>query len=51
MRRGIFSDAAEGLCTACLLETGLGLFSEAVPAVGDARRIDRNIAPERMGGF
>jgi serine/threonine protein kinase/tetratricopeptide (TPR) repeat protein len=26
----IFSDAAEGLCTACLLETGLGLTRESV---------------------
>ena len=31
----IFADAAEGLCTACLLETGLGLFSEAVDRVND----------------
>src|SRR5215471_2468807 len=31
----IFADAAEGLCTACLLETGLGLFSEAVERVND----------------
>ena len=45
----IFPDVAEGLCTACLLETGLGPFPEAVPAAGDARHIDRNIAPERNG--
>jgi hypothetical protein len=31
----IFADAAEGLCTACLLETGLGLFSDAVDRVND----------------
>jgi serine/threonine protein kinase/tetratricopeptide (TPR) repeat protein len=31
----IFADAAEGLCTACLLETGLGLFSQAVDRVND----------------
>ena len=34
----IFSDAAEGLCTACLLETGLGLFTEAVGGVDDSGR-------------
>ena len=32
----IFADAAEGLCTACLLETGLGLFSEAVDRIDDS---------------
>ena len=31
----IFADAAEGLCTACLLETGLGLFSQAVGRAND----------------
>jgi serine/threonine protein kinase/tetratricopeptide (TPR) repeat protein len=29
----IFADAAEGLCTACLLETGLGLFGEGLAGV------------------
>ena len=37
----IFADAAEGLCTACLLETGLGLFSEAVDRVNDPGRADQ----------
>jgi serine/threonine protein kinase len=37
----IFADAAEGLCTACLLETGLGLFSEAVDRVNDTSRADQ----------
>ena len=37
----IFADAAEGLCTACLLETGLGLFSDAVDRVDDPGRADR----------
>src|SRR4030095_12212493 len=36
----IFSDAAEGLCTACLLETGLGLFSEAAERINDPDRAD-----------
>src|SRR5881398_1219422 len=27
----IFSDAPEGLCTGCLLETALGIFPDAVP--------------------
>ena len=37
----IFADAAEGLCTACLLETGLGLFSDAVDRVNDPGSADR----------
>jgi TolB-like protein/predicted Ser/Thr protein kinase/Flp pilus assembly protein TadD len=51
----IFSDAAEGLCTACLLETGLGLFTEAVVEVnGSAQtdesvRVDGNVARQRNG--
>jgi serine/threonine protein kinase len=31
----IFADAPEGLCTACLFETGLGLLSEMAVAGGD----------------
>src|SRR5215471_1398869 len=32
----IFADAPEGLCTACLFETGLNLFAhESVAGVGD----------------
>jgi serine/threonine protein kinase/tetratricopeptide (TPR) repeat protein len=34
----ILADAAEGLCTACLLETGLGLFAEDAARVGDTGR-------------
>jgi serine/threonine protein kinase/Flp pilus assembly protein TadD len=37
----IFPDAAEGLCTACLLETGLGLFSEAADRINDPDRADQ----------
>jgi TolB-like protein/Tfp pilus assembly protein PilF len=47
----IFADAAEGLCTACLLETGLGLFREVVdPAQTDEpMRVDVNVARKRNG--
>jgi TolB-like protein len=51
----IFSDAAEGLCTACLLETGLGLFTEPVVEVDDtahadsSARVDKNVAGNRNG--
>ena len=31
----IFSDAPEGLCTGCVLETALGSFTDAVAGVGD----------------
>src|SRR5580765_2456224 len=31
----IFSDAPEGLCTGCMLETALGMFPDAVAGVGD----------------
>ena len=37
----IFADAAEGLCTACLLETGLGLFSEAADRINALDRADQ----------
>ena len=30
----IFSDAPRGLCTACVLETALGIFPDAVAGVG-----------------
>jgi TolB-like protein/predicted Ser/Thr protein kinase len=39
----IFSDAAEGLCTACLLETGLGLFTEAVVEVDGSAQTDESV--------
>jgi TolB-like protein/Tfp pilus assembly protein PilF/predicted Ser/Thr protein kinase len=47
----IFSDAAEGLCTACLLETGLGLFREVDDSAktDESVRIDVNVARKRNG--
>jgi serine/threonine protein kinase/tetratricopeptide (TPR) repeat protein len=39
----IFADAAEGLCTACLLETGLGLFSEAANRINDPDRAEQSL--------
>jgi serine/threonine protein kinase/tetratricopeptide (TPR) repeat protein len=38
----IFPDAAEGLCTACLLETGLGPFSEAADRINGPDRADQH---------
>jgi predicted Ser/Thr protein kinase len=43
MRRRNFSDAAEGLCTACLLETGLGLFTQAVAEGDDSAQTKRSV--------
>lgn len=40
-RAEIFADAAEGLCTACLLETGLGVFAEAADRINDPNRADQ----------
>ena len=37
----ILADAPEGLCTACLFETGLGLFAEAAAKVDDPGRADK----------
>src|SRR4029450_271018 len=43
-----FADAEEGLCTACLLETGLGLLAhESVAGVGDPGRDDGERAVDR----
>src|SRR5947207_9126583 len=36
----IFSDAPEGLCTGCVLETALGVFSDAVAGVADPASAD-----------
>jgi serine/threonine protein kinase len=36
----IFSDAPEGLCTGCVLETALGLLPDAVAGVADRGRTD-----------
>ena len=45
----IFSDAPEGLCTGCVLETALGSFPDAVAGVGDpgaSDNLERNdVAP------
>ncbi|HEX5489960.1 MAG TPA: protein kinase, partial [Candidatus Udaeobacter sp.] len=51
----IFSDAAEGLCTACLLQTGLGLFTkpafntEDCAASEECPRVGRNVARKKNG--
>ena len=37
----IFSDAAEGLCTACLLETGIGVFTETAVTADESERVAR----------
>src|SRR5262249_33392678 len=37
----IFSDAPEGLCTGCVLETALGIFAGTVAGVGDPGRVDK----------
>jgi serine/threonine protein kinase/tetratricopeptide (TPR) repeat protein len=37
----ILANAAEGLCSACLLETGLGLFAEGVARVDDSGQADQ----------
>jgi serine/threonine protein kinase len=43
----IFADAPEGLCTACLFETGLNLLrSEAVAGVADPGHDDRAVATD-----
>src|SRR5437667_1861196 len=36
----IFSDAPKGLCTACVLETALGIFPDAVAGGGDPGGVD-----------
>jgi TolB-like protein/Tfp pilus assembly protein PilF len=35
----IFADAPEGLCTACLLETGLGVLADSAVAAGDSSAV------------
>ena len=37
----ILADVAEGLCAACLLERGLGLFTEAIAQVDDTGRVNQ----------
>src|ERR1700748_1750895 len=44
----IFADAPEGLCTACLFETGLNLFAnESVAGVVDSGRQDGERSPDK----
>src|SRR5215831_3286064 len=44
----VFADAPEGLCTACLFETGLNLLAhESVAGVFDAGRSDSVPVPDR----
>src|SRR5262245_37382399 len=37
----IFSDAPEGLCTGCVLETALGIFADTVAGVGDPGPLEK----------
>src|SRR5262245_38571519 len=45
----ILSDSPEGLCTGCVLETALGIFTDVVAGVGDPSLLDeperRDLAP------
>src|SRR6266705_2773140 len=41
----IFADAPEGLCTACLFETGLGLLAEPAVGTGDDCASVENVEP------
>jgi len=41
----IFSDAPEGLCTGCVLETALGMFPDAVAGVADPGSLEK-LAPD-----
>jgi len=44
----VFADAPEGLCTACLFETGLNLLAhESVAGVGDPGRNDGERSPDK----
>ena len=49
----ILSDAPEGLCTGCVLETALGIFADTVGGVGDPGRVDKlergDVAPISQG--
>src|SRR5262245_10473109 len=49
----ILSDAPEGLCTGCVLETALGIFGDTVAGVGDPGRVDKlergDVAPTSPG--
>src|SRR5262249_53902411 len=49
----IFSDAPEGLCTGCALESALGIFADTVAGVGNPGLLDglerRDVAPTSQG--
>ena len=45
----IFSDAAEGLCTACLLETGLGLFAETAAELDNSAHVHQSVHVNKNG--
>ena len=49
----IFSDAPEGLCTGCVLETALGSFADTVAGVGDPGPLEKlarvEVAPSSQG--
>src|SRR4029453_8661248 len=42
----IFSDAPEGLCTGCVLETALGIFAGTVAGVGDPGPLEKLASAE-----
>src|SRR5947199_5230578 len=47
----IFSDAPRGLCTACMLETALGIFPDApVAGVGDSGYVDKPSRDDTIAG-
>src|SRR4029077_18846554 len=49
----ILSDAPEGLCTGCVLETALGIFADTVAGVGDPGPLEKlargDVAPTSQG--
>ena len=49
----VFSDAPEGLCTGCVLETALGSFADTVAGVGDPGPLEKlarvEVAPSSQG--
>src|SRR5215470_8053451 len=50
----IFSDAPEGLCTGCVLETALGIFATTVAGIGDPGSLEKlargDVAPPTSQG-
>ena len=51
----IFADAPEGLCTACLFETGLHLFAQDICSLRDCgmsrMTSDRDSAPDKTNRY